>query len=95
MGNRRLIRTASLEQKAQAGSRWRSWAIGGSLAMVIGASILMVAVQSGGKAAAGAPAAAHVGSPAPDFTVTLLNGHSITLSSLKGKPVLVNFWHSG
>jgi cytochrome oxidase Cu insertion factor (SCO1/SenC/PrrC family) len=95
MGNRGLIQTTSLEGKPQAGSRWRSWAIGSSLEMVIGALILVVAVQSGGKAAAGAPAAARVGSPAPDFTVTLLNGQSITLSSLKGKPVLVNFWHSG
>jgi len=24
----------------------------------------------------------------------LLNGQSVTLSSLRGRPVLVNFWHS-
>jgi cytochrome oxidase Cu insertion factor (SCO1/SenC/PrrC family) len=63
--------------------------------MVIGALIVVVSIQSGGKAAAAAPAAARVGSPAPDFTLRLFNGQSITLSSLKGKPVLVNFWHSG
>ena len=71
------------------------WAVGSSLAMVIGALILAVGVQTEDVASAGAAAAAHVGSPAPDFTLTLLNGQNTTLSSLKGKPVLVNFWHSG
>jgi peroxiredoxin len=40
------------------------------------------------------PETARVGQPAPDFTLRLLNGESITLSSLKGRPVLINFWHS-
>jgi cytochrome oxidase Cu insertion factor (SCO1/SenC/PrrC family) len=31
---------------------------------------------------------------APDFTLTYLNGTRITLSSLGGKPVLLNFWAS-
>jgi cytochrome c-type biogenesis protein len=33
-----------------------------------------------------------VGKPAPDFTLTDLDGHPVSLSALKGKPVLVNFW---
>ena len=33
-----------------------------------------------------------VGDKAPDFTVEMLNGSKLTLSSLKGKVVLVNFW---
>lgn len=32
------------------------------------------------------------GSPLPDFTVTNAAGKSLTLASLKGKPVLVNLW---
>jgi len=32
------------------------------------------------------------GNPAPDFTLKDLNGRDVTLSSLKGKVVLVNFW---
>ncbi len=32
------------------------------------------------------------GSEAPDFTVNTLDGSSVTLSSLKGKVVLLNFW---
>ena len=33
-----------------------------------------------------------VGQQAPDFTVTMFNGEKVTLSQLKGKVVLVNFW---
>ncbi len=32
------------------------------------------------------------GDIAPDFTVTLFNGEQLTLSSLRGKVVLLNFW---
>ena len=34
------------------------------------------------------------GKPAPDFTLELYNGGSLTLSEIKGTPVLVNFWAS-
>ena len=33
-----------------------------------------------------------VGMPAPDFTVTMFDGRQLTLSSLRGKVVLLNFW---
>lgn len=32
------------------------------------------------------------GTPAPDFTLETLDGKSLSLSSLRGKAVLVNFW---
>lgn len=32
------------------------------------------------------------GSPAPDFRLPSLTGEEVALSSLKGRPVLVNFW---
>ncbi len=35
-----------------------------------------------------------VGSPAPDFTLKTLDGAAITLSQLRGHPVLINFWAS-
>lgn len=33
-----------------------------------------------------------VGKPAPNFTVTDVDGHRVSLSQLKGKPVLISFW---
>lgn len=33
-----------------------------------------------------------VGDTAPDFTVTMFDGSQVTLSALKGKVVLLNFW---
>lgn len=32
--------------------------------------------------------------PATDFTLTLFSGEKVTLSSLKGRPVVLNFWAS-
>ena len=33
-----------------------------------------------------------VGKPAPAFTLTDIDGHRLSLSQLKGKPVLISFW---
>jgi cytochrome c biogenesis protein CcmG/thiol:disulfide interchange protein DsbE len=33
-----------------------------------------------------------VGKPAPDFALKDVDGHAVALSSLKGRPVLINFW---
>jgi cytochrome oxidase Cu insertion factor (SCO1/SenC/PrrC family) len=57
------------------------------------AAVLAHTASSG--VASGASSVARIGNPAPDFTLELFNGQSVTLSSLKGKPVVVNFWHSG
>jgi len=37
-------------------------------------------------------ATAAIGKPAPDFTLKTVDGRTVTLSSLRGKLVLVNFW---
>jgi peroxiredoxin len=37
---------------------------------------------------------AEINQPAPDFTLTTLDGKTIRLSDLKGKPVIINFWAS-
>jgi peroxiredoxin len=34
------------------------------------------------------------GAPAPDFTLKLLGGETVTLSQFRGQPVLINFWAS-
>jgi len=36
-----------------------------------------------------------VGGPAPDFSLTLLDGRIVALKDFRGKPVLINFWNSG
>lgn len=94
MGKRRLVRAPSGKEKQKVRSRWTTWAWVGGSAVVIGVIIAVVMMQAGTKAAPGGTATARVGRSAPDFTLRLLNGQSITLASLKGKAVLVNFWHS-
>jgi peroxiredoxin len=36
-----------------------------------------------------------VGKPAPQFTLMLFDGRQVALKELVGKPVVINFWHSG
>lgn len=91
MGKRRLAKAPSAKEKRQAKSRWTTWALVGGAAVVIGVMVALVVMQSGTKPT---PGKAHVGELAPDFTLRLFNGQSVTLSSLKGKPVLINFWAS-
>jgi len=55
------------------------------LLMSVGCKDKNETAPSAGKAAA-------IGQPAPDFTLKAADGRSITLSSLRGKVVLVNFW---
>ena len=38
------------------------------------------------------PSGARVGEPAPNFQLEDLDGQSISISDLQGKPVLLNFW---
>jgi|GEM_PF-947934 len=95
MGKRKLARAPSTKEKRETKSKWTMWAIIGVLVVVVGALIAMVVLQGGGRAAPAKAAVAQTGQPAPNFTLRLLNGQSVTLSSLKGKAVLVNFWASG
>jgi cytochrome c biogenesis protein CcmG/thiol:disulfide interchange protein DsbE len=41
-----------------------------------------------------APAGAHVGQPAPEFSLSDLDGNPVSLADLRGRPVIVNFWAS-
>ena len=58
-------------------------------------SILVMILTSGlliTGCATGSEPTATVGKAAPDFELQNLDGQSISLSDLKGKPVLINFW---
>ena len=87
MGKRRLTRTKDTKEKRRARTAWITWAVVGGLVLVIGGFVAYLMTQ-------GSAQTARTGSPAPDFTLRQMNGQSITLSSLRGRPVLVNFWHS-
>jgi len=62
---------------------------------VILVAVLMVGVSFAGCSSdsssdsEGAPAP---GKPAPDFQLKSLDGQTISLSELRGRPVLINFW---
>ncbi|MBP1774444.1 MAG: AhpC/TSA family [candidate division NC10 bacterium] len=87
MGKRRLTRSTDTKVKRRSRSAWITWAVLGGLVLVIGGFVAYLMTQ-------GPAQMARTGNPAPDFTLRLLNGQSVTLSSLRGRPVLVNFWHS-
>ena len=53
----------------------------------------MVNVSPEATASLASPTSAPVtGARAPDFTLTDLNGSEVSLSGLRGQPVLLNFW---
>jgi len=87
MGKRQLKREGTAKGKRKSGSRWITWAVVGGLALVIGGLATYLIMQGPGEPA-------RTGKPAPDFTLRLLNGDSVSLAGLRGRPVLVNFWHS-
>ena len=59
------------------------------LMLIILASGLLITGCSGGSKPAPGP---RVGKPAPDFQFQTSDGQSSSLSNLRGKPVLINFW---
>ncbi len=87
MGKRRLTRPGSTKERKRTRSRWMIWAVIGGVVLVAGGAAVYLMSGSSGDTA-------RTGSAAPDFTLRLLNGQSLALSSLRGRPVLVNFWHS-
>ncbi len=94
MGKRRkLARASSKKEQRQAKSNWATWAWLGGLGVVAAAVVAFMVYQGGGGGTPGEPLV-HAGSVAPDFTLPLLDGHSLSLASLRGKDVLVNFWAS-
>ncbi len=54
--------------------------------------ILVILIVLGSITTSCQSEAPEVGKPAPDFQLNTLDGQPTSLSNLKGKPVLINFW---
>ena len=54
--------------------------------------MLATAACGGGPGTGSSQPEARVGQPAPPITATALDGTTVDLASLRGKPVIVNFW---
>jgi len=66
-----------------------------ALAALLIASLLAIGLyQSGSDSTPDQPASRLVGRPAPDVTLTLLDGTPLRLTSLRGSVVVLNFWAS-
>jgi peroxiredoxin len=60
--------------------------------MVVTAIILTLGLAISGCLDTSGPAVPQVGDPAPDFQLQDLDGNTISLSGLRGSPVMLNFW---
>jgi hypothetical protein len=56
---------------------------------------VIIAGAIGGRAGLGSAAPPPVGKPAPEFSLSLIDGRRFALKEHRGKPLLVNFWSSG
>ena len=96
MGKRKLAKPPSKKEQLKAKSHLTTWVVVGVLAVALAGMIAFMVYQSGGgQTAVVGGTAARAGSPAADFTLRLFSGQDLSLSSLRGKPVLLNFWASG
>jgi len=85
-------------------------AAGAAAVLLVGAITAVAVTSAGGAGSskppatrAGSPAVepfvdtgvtAEIGKPAPAFVLRTLDGRSVSLASLRGRPVIVNFWAS-
>ncbi len=60
------------------------------LAIILSLVLLLAGCSAGSEPLT--PSMARVGEPAPDFKLENLDGQSVSLSDLRGKPILLNFW---
>jgi cytochrome c biogenesis protein CcmG/thiol:disulfide interchange protein DsbE len=72
----------------------KSWYLSSFLILGMGAFWIWFTMSNFAHGTNGETPAPHQGFLAPDFVSQSLSGEEVTLSSMKGKPVLVNIWAS-
>ena len=70
----------------------RNWYTLTAIVLLLGAAALLWGRVPPGADSGVLPPAPAVGHPAPDFTLNTLDGEALTLSDLRGQPVILNFW---
>ena len=73
---------------------WKFLAIALFVVLVVAFFSLMAFGLANRSPVTGRSGETRVGKPAPDFSVSLLNGGEFQLSDHRGRPVVVNFWAS-
>ena len=79
------------------GRMWRdprAWSVVLLALLLLGASWTWASRVPGSLAAQGRIPSPHEGFPAPNFSLVALDGRPISLSSLRGQVVVINFWAS-
>lgn len=71
-------------------ARWGALAVG---VVVVGLAVVLALRVSDAERQTN-PRSELLGDPAPAFTVTTMDGEELTLDSLRGRAVIVNFWNS-
>ena len=81
------VATGTIPQSSGLALRWR--VLGAVLPLIL-LAVWAVVLLAFGTATAGP----RIGQPAPDVALTDLDGNTVMLSDLQGRPVIVNFWGS-
>lgn len=71
-------------------ARWAALAVG----VVVAGLAVVLALRVSDAERQTRPRSELLGDPAPEFTVTTMDGEEVTGDSLRGRTVIVNFWNS-
>ncbi len=72
----------------------KNWHFVSVFILLISAAWIWISAEPIGSTTSGEIPAPHTGFLAPDFSLVDINGDLITLSSLRGTPLMLNFWAS-